>query len=115
MKNGSTVGWGSPPPGPERSRYGHSELAAQNHADATGQWRRALIESVVPLWTPGRWCGGFLGGHAVEAAGSSRWAAVGVIAGSAGEPVSLRGANGLGAVQRGDPSEVEIRRRAGRR
>jgi hypothetical protein len=51
----------------------------------------------------------------VEAAGSSRWAAVGVIAGSAGEPVSLRGANGLGAVQRGDPSEVEIRRRAGRR
>jgi hypothetical protein len=51
----------------------------------------------------------------VEAAGSSRWAAVGVIAGSAGEPVSLRGANGLGAVQRGDPSEVEIWRRAGRR
>jgi hypothetical protein len=85
------------------------DLATQNHADAAGRWPRALIESAVPLWTPGRWCGGFSSGRAVEAAGSSRWAVVSVIPGSAGEPVTLCSANGLGASQRGDPSEVEIR------
>jgi hypothetical protein len=62
---------------------------------------------VVLLWIPERWCSGVPGGRAVDAAGSWRWAAVGAIPGSAVVPVSLRGANGLGAGHREDPSKVE--------
>jgi hypothetical protein len=83
------------------------DLVTQTHADAVGRQWRAPIESVVLLWIPERWSGGFPSGRAVDPAGSWRWAAVGVIPGSAGVPVSLRGANGLGVGHRGDPSKVE--------
>jgi hypothetical protein len=91
------------------------DLATQTHADVARRQWRAPTESVVLLWIPERWCGGFSGGRAVDAAGSWRWAAVGVIPGSAGVPVSLCGANGLGVGHCGDPSKVEKRQRAGRR